>query len=57
VVTEEIKAEVDVKPVSASLKGAPMPGFLGTFSVNFHIPDLWGIGKPVSRGFGTVKRL
>lgn len=27
-----------------------------TFSVNFKIPDNWGIGKSVSRGFGTVKR-
>ena len=33
-----------------------MLGFLGTFSVNFEIPDYWGIGKSVSRGFGTVKR-
>ena len=39
-----------------------MHGFLGTFSVNFEIPDYWGIGKhvvseanlSVSRGFGTV---
>ena len=29
-----------------------MLGFLGTFSVNFEIPDYWGIGKSVSRGFG-----
>jgi hypothetical protein len=33
-----------------------MLGFLGTFSVNFEIPDYWGIGKSVSRGFGTVVR-
>ncbi len=39
------------------LKGTPMLGFLGTFSVNFEIPDYWGIGKSVSRGFGTVKRV
>jgi len=38
------------------LKSTPMLGFLGTFSVNFEIPDYWGIGKSVSRGFGTVKR-
>ena len=37
-------------------KSTPMLGFLGTFSVNFEIPDYWGIGKSVSRGFGTVKR-
>ncbi len=45
-----------MKEVSTSLKGTPMLGFLGTFSVNFAIPDYWGIGKSVSRGFGTVKR-
>jgi hypothetical protein len=32
-------------------------GFLGTFSINFEIPDYWGIGKSVSRGFGTVKKV
>ena len=31
--------------------------FFGKFSVNFEIPDYWGIGKSVSRGFGTVKRI
>lgn len=35
----------------------PLLSFLGTFSVNFEIPDYWGIGKSVSRGFGTVKRI
>ena len=34
-----------------------MLGFFGTFSVNFEIPDYWGIGKSVSRGFGTVKKV
>jgi len=32
----------------------PLLGFLGTFSVNFEIPNYWGIGKSVSRGFGRV---
>ncbi len=45
---------IRIKPVKASLKGTPMLGFLGTFSVNFEIPDYWGIGKSVSRGFGTI---
>lgn len=39
------------------LNGNQMASFLGTFSVNFEIPDLWGIGKSVSRGFGTIKRV
>ncbi|MBC7362911.1 MAG: CRISPR-associated endonuclease Cas6, partial [Candidatus Aminicenantes bacterium] len=57
-VTEPIRAEIkNFKEVSAKLKDVPMIGFLGTFSVNFEIPDYWGIGKSVSRGFGTVKKV
>ncbi len=57
-VPEPIKAEIHgLKETQTSLKGTPMLGFLGTFSVNFEIPDYWGIGKSVSRGFGTVKRV
>jgi len=56
-VPEPIKANIgNMKEVHTKLKGTPMIGFLGTFSVNFEIPDWWGIGKSVSRGFGTVKR-
>ena len=47
---------LNLKEKQTSLKGTPMLGFLGTFSVNFEIPDYWGIGKSVSRGFGTVKK-
>lgn len=56
-VPEPIKANIiKLKEVNTRLKGTPMLGFLGTFSVNFEIPDYWGIGKSVSRGFGTIKR-
>jgi len=52
-----IKANIiNMKEVPTKLKGTPMLGFLGTFSINFEIPDYWGIGKSVSRGFGTVKK-
>ncbi len=37
------------------LKGTPMLGFRGMFTVNFQIPSLWGIGKSASRGFGTIQ--
>jgi len=57
-VPEPIKADIQyMKEVKTSLKGTPMIGFLGTFSVNFQIPDYWGIGKSVSRGFGTIKKI
>ncbi len=57
-VPEPIHAEIhNLKEVKTSLKRVPMLGFVGTFSVNFEIPDYWGIGKSVSRGFGTVLRV
>lgn len=57
-VSEAIRAEIkNFKEVRTKLKDIPMIGFLGTFSVNFEIPDYWGIGKSVSRGFGTVKKV
>lgn len=34
-----------------------MSSFFGKFSVNFEIPDYWGIGMSASRGFGTVVRV
>jgi len=36
---------IKLKEVQTKLKGTPMLGFLGIFSVNFEIPDYWGIGK------------
>lgn len=54
-VLEPLKANItNFKEVHTKLKGTPMLGFLGSFSVNFEIPDYWGIGKSVSRGFGTI---
>ncbi len=46
-----------LRPRTTRLKGVTMLGFVGTFRVNFHIPDRAGIGKSVSRGFGTVGRV
>ncbi len=46
-----------LRPTRAKLKGVPMLGFLGEFTVNFAIPDYWGLGKSVARGFGTIARL
>jgi len=52
-----INANIDkFKEIKTSLKGTPMLGFIGTFSVNFEIPDYRGIGKSVSREFGTAVR-
>ena len=53
--TNPIYSEIhDFEEVNTTLKGNPMVGFLAKFAVNFVIPDLWGLGKSVSRGFGVV---
>ena len=50
----QIEANIfDLREIHTKLKGTRMLGFLDTFSVDFEIPYLWGIGKSVSRGFGT----
>jgi hypothetical protein len=47
----------DLRPRHVRLKDVPLLGFVGTFTVNFLVPDRLGIGKSVSRGFGTVERI
>lgn len=56
VVNDELKVNLNLEETEATLKGTPMLGFFGKFSINFEIPDYFGIGKSVSRGFGTVKK-
>jgi hypothetical protein len=55
-VPEQIKCETNLHPGSGRLKGIEIATFKGEFMVNFLIPDYLGLGKSVSRGFGTVKR-
>ncbi len=56
-VKEEIRAEIKrIRETSTKLKGTPMLGFWGEFAVNFEIPDYFGLGKSVARGFGTIVR-
>ncbi len=55
-VPEKIKCEINLYPGSSRMKGVEIATFKGKFMVNFLIPDYFGLGKSVSRGFGTVKR-
>ena len=55
-VPEKIKCHIELKSRSSSLKGNEIIAFKGSFITNFLIPDYFGLGKSVSRGFGTVKR-
>jgi hypothetical protein len=58
-VTARLEAECELVPVGfRTLKpGVRLLGFTGTFSVNFSLPPMWGLGKSTSRGFGTVQPL
>jgi len=54
---QKIKIDHKLKEVKVNLKGKSMTGFTGIFKTNFVIPDYLGIGKSVSRGFGTIRRI
>ncbi len=57
-VTLRLQADCSgLRPVNCRLKGVTMQGFMGLFRVNFLFPDRIGIGKSVSRGFGTLARI
>ncbi|MDW7732697.1 MAG: CRISPR-associated endonuclease Cas6, partial [Methanolobus sp.] len=55
-VPDKIKCHTELQERSSSLKGNEILAFKGFFVTNFQIPDYLGLGKSVSRGFGTVKR-
>jgi hypothetical protein len=55
-VPEKIKCHTELKSRSSSLKGNEIIAFKGSFITNFLIPDYFGLGKSVSRGFGTVRK-
>lgn len=55
--TERLMAKVDVLEKSTQFKENKMIAFSGSFIVNALLPDEIGLGKAVSRGFGTIKRL
>ncbi|MGB3458062.1 MAG: CRISPR-associated endonuclease Cas6 [Halobacteriota archaeon] len=57
VVLDDIRLEIGrLRRQKCMIKGTPFIGFSGGFMVNFTIPDYMGLGKSVSRGFGTVRR-
>lgn len=58
VVLDEIRLGIGrLRLRKCELKGTLFVEFLGEFTVNFAIPDYMGLGKSVSRGFGTVKKV
>lgn len=56
-INKRIFTEITLRETSIDFKNKSIIGFIGTFQVNFHLPDYIGLGKSVSRGFGTIKKL
>lgn len=55
-VPDKIHVWINLKENESRVKEVTMKSFVGNFKVNFHVPDFLGLGKSVSRGFGTIKR-
>lgn len=53
----QIKCDAKVHFRKDRLKDVSVMTFTGYFYANFQIPDLLGLGKSVSRGFGAVRQL
>lgn len=58
VVPDTIRLEIGKKQnVMCKVKGVQFVGFTCEFMVNFEIPQYIGLGKSVSRGYGTVEKI
>lgn len=53
---QRLMAMTRVQEKSTQFKDNTMIAFTGEFVTNAHIPDGLGLGKSVSRGFGTIKK-
>lgn len=54
---DSIEVEGYFKAMHVNFKNQKMLCFKGNFTTNFHIPELLGLGKQNTRGFGVVKRV
>lgn len=52
---ERVLVRLDVKERTTQFKNQTMVAFTGSFLANVILPDGIGLGKAVSRGFGTVQ--
>lgn len=56
-VEEQIQVKGTFKEKSTRFKNRKMLAFEGMFTTNLRLPNYIGLGKAVSRGFGTIKRV
>ncbi len=57
IVKNELDVVTSVRYIHTNFKNKRMLAFVGEFAVNAVLPDLIGLGKSVSRGFGAIKML
>ncbi|ADQ14917.1 CRISPR-associated endonuclease Cas6 [Halanaerobium hydrogeniformans] len=55
-IEEKIILEAKLEDISVQFKNEEMVGFKGHFYSNIYLPELIGLGKSTSRGFGTIRR-
>lgn len=53
----ELKVRTEIHETNVIYKGNHMLAFNGKFWVNAYLPNMCGIGKGTSRGFGTIKQI
>jgi len=56
-VEERVMAIAQVEEKQTQFKNQSMLAFAGRFTTNAYLPDWAGIGKAVSRGFGTISQI
>lgn len=54
---ERIMLTAQTQEKSTKFKGQRMMVFQGQFTTNVFLPDFIGLGKSVSRGFGTIQKI
>jgi hypothetical protein len=55
--TSPVSCEAKVRFKRERIERENVMVFLGKFRTNLHIPDYLGIGRSVSQGYGTIKRI
>lgn len=55
-VAGQVQAEIrELKKITLEIHGGHTMAFGGSFTANMEIPDCFGLGRSVARGYGTVK--
>jgi hypothetical protein len=53
----KLEVDIRVQAIPANFKSQKMVAFKGSFKINALLPDLIGLGKSTSRGYGTIQKV